>query len=109
MGEARRSLEPVAKLLPGLARQLGLEDQLSQAQLMAAWDRLVAEHLPAAAGACRAVGLDGETLVVEADAPIVAQELHLRSEELVQLLGTRPEGARVVRLRIRVRPPRRVV
>ena len=43
-------------------------------------DALVAERVPAATGSCRLVAIDADALLVEADPPIVAQELRLRSE-----------------------------
>jgi len=53
---------------------------------MAAWQRIVAERIPAAAGACRIVALSQGVATVEADEPIVAQELRLRTPELVAAL-----------------------
>ena len=65
---------------------------------------VVAERAPAAHGACRAVGLDGATLHVEADAPIVAQELRLRASELVEALRRAPgAGGLITSLRVTVR------
>jgi len=70
-------------LIPDAARALGLEDELRLSRAIATFEALVAERVPAAAGACRVVRLEGFTLDVEADAPIVAQELRLRSTELL--------------------------
>ena len=86
-GESRgRGLERLGDLLPDAARQLGLEDELELAAAMAAWQRIVAERIPAAAGACRIVALSQGVATVEADEPIVAQELRLRTLELVAAL-----------------------
>jgi predicted nucleic acid-binding Zn ribbon protein len=82
----RRGLERLGDLLPDAARHLGLEDQLELAAAMAAWQRIVAERIPAAAGACRIVALSQGVATVEADEPIVAQELRLRTPELVAAL-----------------------
>ena len=57
----------------------GLEDELRLARAIATFEALVAERVPAAAGACRVVRLQGFAIDVEADAPIVAQELRLRA------------------------------
>jgi hypothetical protein len=46
------------------------------------------------------VRLDGGTLVVEADAPIVAQELRLRGPELLAAFIATPAGAGVRDVRI---------
>ena len=63
----------------------------------------VAELAPAAHGACRALKLDGDTLAVEADAPIVGQELVLHGSELAAAFSRAPGGAQVRQLRVTVR------
>ncbi|HWP63848.1 MAG TPA: DciA family protein [Candidatus Binatia bacterium] len=104
----RRPMERVGDLLPEMARRLGLEAELRQAQAAASWTALVAELVPPAAGATRLLRIDGERAVVEADAPIVAQELRLRSVDLLASLRTRPGGRGVTELVVRVRPPGRL-
>lgn len=79
-------MERLADLLPGAAREFGLEEQLEQARLAAAWLRILADRVPAAAGSCRLVGLSHDVATVEADLPIVAQEIRLRSPELLAAL-----------------------
>jgi len=49
------------------------------------------------------IRLDGFDLVVEADAPIVAQELRLRSTELLAAFAASPAGVGARDLRITVR------
>jgi hypothetical protein len=71
---------------------------------MASWRRIVAEHVPAAAGATELVAIQPGTLVVGASAPIVAQELRLRSTELLDAFSTAPGGSRARELRVVVRP-----
>jgi hypothetical protein len=71
---------------------------------MTTWQILVEERVPAAAGACRLLRLEGGTLVVEADAAIVAQELRLRSDDLLRALAAAPGGLRADAIRIIVRP-----
>jgi hypothetical protein len=87
--EKPRGMERLADLLPGTAREFGLEDQLEQAGLASAWLATVAERIPAAAGACRLVDLSQGIATIEADEPIVAQELRLRSLELLAALRAR--------------------
>jgi hypothetical protein len=82
-------MERLADLLPGTARECGLEDQLEQARLASVWLSTVAERIPAAAGACRLVDLSQGVATIEADEPIVAQELRLRSLELLAALRAR--------------------
>jgi predicted nucleic acid-binding Zn ribbon protein len=95
-------MQRIGDLLPDAARELGLEEQLELAEVMTAWRRVVAERIPAAAGACRIVSLSQEVASVEADEAIVAQELRLRSQEL--LGGLRSAVRTPVRqLRITVR------
>src|SRR5690242_11956902 len=96
----RRPMERIGDLLPETARRLGLEDELRLARAVATWTAIVGEHVPPAAGRTRLVRLAGQTLVVEADVPIVAQELRLRSPELLEAFAAAPGGARVTELRV---------
>jgi hypothetical protein len=70
---------------------------------MATFEAIVAERVPAAAGGCRVLRLDGFDLIVEADAPIVAQELRLRTAELLAAFAASPAGTGARELRIHVR------
>jgi hypothetical protein len=101
-GGPSRKLERIGDLLPRTARELGLEDQLEQAEVAAAWDRVVAARVPAAAGSCRLVALDRGIATIEVDLPIVGQEIRLRSSELLAALRS---GVRipVVSLQVTVR------
>jgi hypothetical protein len=76
-------MERVADLLPGAARQFGLEEQLEQAKAASAWLEVVASRVPAAVGSCRLIDLSQGVATIEADVPIVAQEIRLRSSELL--------------------------
>src|SRR3954470_24138087 len=92
-------------LIPDAARALGLQDELRLSRAMATFEAIVAERVPAAAGSCRVIRLDGFALVVEADAPIVAQELRLRSGELLGAFAASPAGIGARDLRVHVRRP----
>jgi hypothetical protein len=99
----RRPMARVGDLLTDAARSLGLEDELRLARAIATFEALVAERVPAAAGACRVVRLEGYAIDVEADAPIVAQELRLRARELMSAFAAAPGGLGVTDLRVHVR------
>lgn len=90
----------IGDLLPDAARGLGLEDELRLSRAMATFEQLVAERVPAAAGACRVIRIEAFNLVVEADAPIVAQELRLRGPELLVAFAATPAGAGARELRV---------
>ena len=81
-----RGMERLSDLLPAAARQLGLDDQLEQARAAAVWLEIVAERIPEAAEACRLIDLRGGIATIETDEPIVAQEIRLRSLELLAAL-----------------------
>jgi predicted nucleic acid-binding Zn ribbon protein len=113
----RRRSRPdrLGDLLPEAARRLGLEDELRLARAIATWDALVAERVPPAAGACRLVALEADTLVVAADEPIVAAELRMRASELLAAFAAAPGGTHARFLRLvggdasrRARPTARV-
>jgi len=93
----------IGDLLPDAARGLGLEDELRLSRAMATFEAIVAERVPPAAGACRVIRLDGFALIVEADAPIVAQELRLRASELLAAFAASPAGIGARELRVHVR------
>jgi hypothetical protein len=99
----RRPMTRIGELMPGAARALGLEDELRLSRAIATFEALVAERVPAAAGSCRVIALEGFALDVETDAPIVAQELRLRSSELLAAFAAAPAGVGVRELRVRVR------
>jgi hypothetical protein len=61
---------------------------------------LVAERVPAAAGACRLVRIEPDAVVVAVDEPIVAAELRMRALELLSAFGAAPGGAKVRLLRL---------
>jgi len=93
----------IGELIPDAARALGLEDELRLARAIATFEAIVAERVPAAAGACRVIRLEGFSIDVEADAPIVAQELRLRAGELVAAFAAAPGGIGIRDLRVHVR------
>ena len=97
--ERVRDMERIADLLPDAARAFGLEEQLEQARLSAAWLRLIAERVPAADGSCRLVELRRDVATIEADMPIVAQEIRLRAPELLAALRA-TSGVAVLQLRV---------
>ncbi|HSS36380.1 MAG TPA: DciA family protein [Patescibacteria group bacterium] len=96
-------MERIGDLLPAAARELGLEAELRLARAIATWAALVAERVPAATGACRLIAIETDALLVEADQPIVAQELRLRTGELLGAFRTAPGGFSATGLRVRVR------
>ena len=97
----------IGDLLPDAARGLGLEDELRLSRAMATFERIVAERVPAASGACRVTRIEGFAIVVEADAPIVAQELRLRASELMAAFAASPAGGGARELRVVVGRPGR--
>jgi hypothetical protein len=103
MTSRRRPMVRIGDLMPATARALGLEDELRLSRAIATFEAIVAERVPAAAGSCRVIQLEGFALDVEADAPIVAQELRLRGPELLAAFATAPGGVGVRELRVRVR------
>ena len=99
----RRPMSRIGDLMPVAAARLGLEGELRRARLLSTFDAIVAELAPAAHGACRALRVEGQTLVVEADAPIVGQELVLHTDALATAFRRAPGGADVRQLRVTVR------
>jgi hypothetical protein len=90
----------IGDLLPDAARGLGLEEELRLSRAIATFERLIAERVPAASGSCRVIRIEGFAIVVEADAPIVAQELRLRGPELLAAFAASPAGGGARQLRV---------
>ena len=100
----RRPMRRVGDMLGGIAAEIGIEQELRLARQMAAWERLVEEHLPAARGASKLLAVQPPALVVSGSSGLVAQELRLRQSELLAAFARLPEGERLLELRVVVRP-----
>lgn len=99
----RRRPSRVGDLLPRLASEIGIEQELRQARQMAAWERLVEELVPAAQGTSRLLAVQPPALIVSAGDNLVAQELRLRQAELLDSFAQLPDGERLIELRVVVR------
>ncbi len=99
----KRPMRRLGDLLPEAAASLGLEDELRLARAMSAWERIVAEHVPSAAGTSRLIGLRADALLVTAGSGLVASELRLRSSLLLAALASSPGGVRGRELQVVVR------
>lgn len=103
--DRKRPMRRLSDVLPAVASQLGLEVQLQQGRAIASWERLVAELVPPAAGASRLLEIRAPALIVSAADGFVAQELLLRSDELLAAFATAPGGVRLLELRPVIQRP----
>jgi hypothetical protein len=94
-------------VLPEVAGALGIDAELRRARQMAAWQRLVGEHVPAA-GESGLLAVQPPALVVSAVSPMAAQELRLRASELLHAFASAPDGIHLTELRVVLRPPARL-
>ncbi len=101
----RRPVHRLADLLPGIASQLGLDEQLRAARGLSSWQRIVEEQVPPAAGASRLLEIRPPLLIVSADDSATAQELRLHSSQLLSAFASAPGGQRLRELQVVVRPP----
>lgn len=99
MTRARRPMRRVGDLLPEAARALGLEEELRLARAASTFGAILAERAPAVAGSARLVRVTGDAVIVEVDHPLVGQEVHLRSTELLEALAAAPGGVRAAEIR----------
>ncbi|HUP82983.1 MAG TPA: DciA family protein [Candidatus Limnocylindria bacterium] len=102
----RRPMKRIGDLLPDVAKELGIGDELRIARQMATWERLVSERVPAATGKSRLLSIQPPALVVSAADPRIGLELNLRQVELLDAFAQAPEGVHLLELRVVVRPPR---
>ena len=99
MSGRRRPFRRVGDLLPAVASQLGLEEELQLARAAATWQRLIEEQVPGAAGATRLMAIRPPQLIVSADDAGVAAELRLHAETLLEAFAVAPGGTRLAELR----------
>jgi hypothetical protein len=100
----KRQPTRIGDMLPKVAADIGLENELRLARQMTAWERLVEEHLPAARGSSKLLSVQPPALVVSAADNVVAQELRLRQAQLLNAFERLPEGSHLLELRVVVRP-----
>ena len=101
--DRRQPPKRVGELLPDVAATLGIDGELRFARQVAAWQRIVAERVPAAGGSSTLLSLQPPALVVSATSPMIAQELRLRQADLLDAFAQAPEGQRLIELRVVVR------
>jgi hypothetical protein len=102
-------MKRVGDMLPAVAANLGIDAELRLARQMAAWERLVSEHVPAATSQSRLLSIQPPTLVVSAADPRIGLELRLRQVELLAAFAQAPEGVHLLELRVVVRPPGSII
>ena len=100
MNLRRRPMRRVGDLLPEAAAALGIDEEFRRARAAAAWEHAVAAVVPAAAGASRLVGFRGDTAVVSAAVPALAQELLLHRDELLAAFEGAAAGRSASDLRV---------
>jgi len=101
----KRPVHRLADLLPGLATQLGLDQELQAARAVSSWTRIVEELVPPATGASRLLEIRPPALIVSADDAPTGQELRLHSAELLHAFASAPGGQRLRDLQVVVRRP----
>lgn len=95
--------EPVRDALAGFLKRAGLTERIEQASIIPEWSRLVGGQIAAVTSA-QMVTRDG-TLFVEVTTNAWMQELSLMEPQLLKVLNTHPAGARIQRLRWRLKRP----
>jgi hypothetical protein len=105
MSQRKRPVHRLGDLLPGLATQLGLDEELRAARATSSWVRIVEEMVPAAAGASQLLEARPPVLIVSADDAPTGQELRLHSAQLLDAFASAPGGQRLRELQVVVRRP----
>jgi hypothetical protein len=99
MSGKRRPFRRVGDLLPVVAAQLGIDEELQLARAAATWQRLIEEQVPAASGFTRLMAIRPPQLIVSADDVSTAAELRLHAMTLLEAFAAAPGGARLDELR----------
>jgi len=106
MATRKRPVQHIGDLLPSIASQLGLDEELRAARAIASWTRIVEELVPAAAGTSRLLEVRPPVLFVSADDAPTGQELRLHSHDLLEAFAGAPGGQRLRELHVIVRGSR---
>ena len=101
----KRRVHRLGDLLPGIASQLGLEEELRAARAASSWERIVEELVPSAAGASRLLEVRPPALIVAAHDAATGQELRLHASDLLEAFASAPGGQRLRELQVVVRRP----
>jgi hypothetical protein len=99
----RRPVYRLGDLLPALASQLGIDEELRAARGLTSWSRILEERVPAAAGASELLEVRPPRLIVSAADGATAQELRLHAFELLEAFASAPGGQRLLELQVVVR------
>ena len=81
-----RRVEPIAKILRDVVRDLGLGKKLNEQRAVVEWTEVVGERVAAHS---RALRVDGGRLLVEVDSSVWAQELSLMRRRIVRDINER--------------------
>ena len=100
----RRPMRRLSDLLPDVATRLGIREELREASRAQAWELLVSELVPHAAGSCHLLEVHPPMLVASAADPATAQELRLQASVLLEAFARVPGGERLSILKVVVRP-----
>jgi len=92
-------MRPIAHAIQSALRTLGIERGVARADAVRAWHAAATMVLGADAVSTRAVGADGDTLVVLVPTAQWAGEIRLRERELLVALADRAPASRIARLR----------
>lgn len=93
-------MRPIGEAVRAALRALGIARGVARAAAVSAWSAAASDAVgDEAAGRTRALRVDGDAIVVAVSSPVVAQELRLRSGELVEALARRAPESGVRRIR----------
>ncbi len=81
-----RRVEPIAKILRDVVRDLGLGKKLNEQRAVVEWTEVVGERVAAHS---RALRVDGGRLLVEVDSSVWAQELSLMRRRILRDINER--------------------
>ena len=79
-------MKPVGRAVDRLLRGLGLATEVARAGAIDAWPAVAVEHLGSDARSTRAVGIDGDTLIVAVPTPAWSSEIRLREREILSAI-----------------------
>lgn len=95
-----RRFSKVGSCLPGVLRRLGLADIVAAQRAVVLWPEIAGKRV---AAHCRAVDVEGKTLIVEVDSPVWLTELVFLKGTMLKAICRRIGGGLVTDVKFRLK------
>ncbi|MEO0009009.1 MAG: DUF721 domain-containing protein [candidate division WOR-3 bacterium] len=96
-GKRRTSFKSIAESLPAVLKEIGLAEKVAAFQAVVQWSEIVG---PAIARHTRALGIEGQTLLVAVDSPAWMTQLFYLRDEILKKVAEHIGAGLVTEIRL---------